>query len=453
LSVNPKHARVLGEDEAAGNRAAFRERLAAFGEGLKRLRLQGEPRLSQVKLASRLDVGISTYSSWERGLFAPQLEQLLALADLYGVSLDFLCGRGQDDRPGQTVRGVSWRLAWSRQLAGAGPGPEIWERLVAGEATGQVARALRINNASLQRQVQNLVLGEGLIITRVGRDQELERKVQEHFTDQAGEARLRDVRVGTLQQIELPFVRYVLLGHLAKEHFRQEVQEGNSVGLCGGFAVSRLVHAFRRGECPSGIRVFPVAVTPVFEKAPVSANSVASALAYRHFDYAVSASELPFVPEYVERTAGPQHLPPSRIAKRILDEAARVDFLYMGIGGRNTGALADDISDLQRSHQYLAEIDVDQIRKQEQYVGDIMYHLIDAAGEPLEGFREQNERLVCSIGLEGLRNLVDAGSLVVVIASGREKADVVRVAINSGYINVLITDDGLAEQLLSRAGP
>ena len=421
---------------------------AEFGERLRKLRHRSEPVPSQLDQAGCLKVGVAAYSSWERGQYAPQMDKLVALADLYDVSLDFLCGRGRDGGPSHAVNGVSWRLAWSRQLTQAGLGPDIWERLVAGETAGQIARTLRINTAILQRQVQNLVLDEGLIVESVARDEALAQRVQERFVDSAGETRLRDVWVGRLQQIESPFVRYVLLGYLAKEHFRQEVQEGSSVGLCGGFAVSRLVHSFRRGECPPGIRVFPVAVTPVFEKAQVSANSLVSALAYRHFDYGVSASELPFAPEFVERSAGAGLLAPSRIAKKLLDEAARVNFLFMGIGGRNTGAAADDISDLQRSYQYLAEVDLDQIRQQEQYVGDILYHLVDASGEPLEGFREQNERLVCSIGLKGLRHLVDTGSRVVVIASGREKADVVRAAINGGYINVLITDDGLAQQLL-----
>ena len=240
------------------------------------------------------------------------------------------------------------------------------------------------------------------------------------------------------------------LGHLAKEHFCQEVRPGNSVGLCGGFAVSRMVHALQRGECPGGIRVYPIAATPVLEKAPVSANSVVSALAYRHFDYGMQASELPFLFEDVNSDANGHRLsPPLRIARRILDDASKVDFVFMGIGSRETGALATDIAETQQDYQWLAGIDLAEIREQGRPVGDILYHLVDADGRPLRGFKERNEQLVTSIGLDGLRRLVENGKRVVVIAGGPEKADVTRAAITAGYANVLIIDDGLARALTS----
>ena len=112
------------------------------------------------------------------------------------------------------------------------------------------------------------------------------------------------------------------------------------------------------------------------------------------------------------------------------------------------GALATDISFMQRDYQWLARIDVEAIQKQERPVGDVMYHLVDASGEPLRDFKELNEQLVCSIGLAGLRQLVDRGKRVVVIASGGEEADVTRAAIMAGYADVLIVDDGLARALL-----
>jgi DNA-binding transcriptional regulator LsrR (DeoR family) len=328
-------------------------------------------------------------------------------------------------------------------------GAEIWERLVRGDSLDDVTRELGISGADLEQIVQDLVLSESIIVQKVQRNESLEHAVRQAFVDERGQARLRDVWVADLSSIDLAFVRYVLLGYLAKAHFRHEVRPGNSVGLCGGFAVSRMVYALQPGECPGGIRVFPIAVTPVFERATASANSVVSALGYRHFDYGVQASELPFVFEAaLEQQPSP---PPMRIAKRILDDAAQVDFVFMGIGGRETGALAKDITDFQRDYRWLARLDMDSVKLQGQPVGDIMYHLVDAEGRPLPDFEQQNRELVCSIGLECLRQFVERGKRVVIIAADEDKADVTRAAIVGGYANVLMIDDGLARGLIGRS--
>lgn len=301
----------------------------------------------------------------------------------------------------------------------------------------------------MERRVQDPILGESLIVDDVPGNPALEQALRQRFVANELGPRLRHVTVANLSHIAWPLVRYVLLGHVARVFFREEVGQGNSVGLCGGFAVSRMVHALQWGECPGGIRVFPIGVTPVFEKAQVSANSVVSALAYRHFDYGVQASELPFA---FDDAAEQPLAPPSRIARRVLDDARQVDFVFMGIGSRESGALARDISDLQRDYQWLARVDPEQIDSSGQAVGDVLYHLVDASGEPLAGFKEQNEQLVCSIGLDGLRRLVDGGKRVVAIASGAEKVDVARAAVLGGYVNALIVDDGLAEGLLAGRG-
>jgi DNA-binding transcriptional regulator LsrR (DeoR family) len=272
--------------------------------------------------------------------------------------------------------------------------------------------------------------------------------VRQRFKDADGRPLLRHVGVANLSHIGWALVRYVLLGYLAREYFREMVRPGAAVGLCGGFAVSRMVHALQRGDLKGGIRVFPIAVTPVFEQAGVSANSIVSALAYRHFDYGVQASELSFLFEELRKNPVS---PPCRIARRILDDAARVDFVFMGLGSRETGALARDLTDLQRDYQWLAGVDsdIEEMRNEGKAIGNILYHLVDDRGTPVPGFAERNAQLVCSIGLNGLRDLVESGKRVVAIASGKEKADVTRAAILGRYVNALIVDDELAWALVS----
>ncbi len=62
-----------------------------FAENLKTLRR--ERKLSQGSLASAIGVTQQCVSEWERGNMEPTLTYLWRLADLFGVSIDVLCGR------------------------------------------------------------------------------------------------------------------------------------------------------------------------------------------------------------------------------------------------------------------------------------------------------------------------------------------------------------------------
>lgn len=59
-----------------------------FGNRLYELRKQKG--LSQEELANRLDVTRQTVSKWEVGDSAPDMEKLIALGELFGISLDEL---------------------------------------------------------------------------------------------------------------------------------------------------------------------------------------------------------------------------------------------------------------------------------------------------------------------------------------------------------------------------
>ena len=47
----------------------------------------------QVDVAQYLGIAQTVYSRYERGFQTMPVEHLLKLADMYGVSLDYLCGR------------------------------------------------------------------------------------------------------------------------------------------------------------------------------------------------------------------------------------------------------------------------------------------------------------------------------------------------------------------------
>ena len=61
-----------------------------FCERLKELRL--ERGMGQVQLAKALDVGKSVISLWELGKCEPTLSRLVAMAQFFGVRIDYLAG-------------------------------------------------------------------------------------------------------------------------------------------------------------------------------------------------------------------------------------------------------------------------------------------------------------------------------------------------------------------------
>lgn len=86
-----------------------------FGERLMSLRRARG--LSQEALGDMLDVTRQTVSKWERGDSTPELEKLVELSRIFGVSLDELAGIECTERPGdaaqaqpeQSAPGAGWR--------------------------------------------------------------------------------------------------------------------------------------------------------------------------------------------------------------------------------------------------------------------------------------------------------------------------------------------------------
>ena len=74
-----------------------------FNNRLYQLRKQKG--LSQEELANRLNVSRQTVSKWEVGDSTPDMEKLIAMSDLFDVSLDMLVkGKEEDPKPPPTAK-------------------------------------------------------------------------------------------------------------------------------------------------------------------------------------------------------------------------------------------------------------------------------------------------------------------------------------------------------------
>lgn len=61
-----------------------------FGEILKELRM--ERNIGQIELSKAINVSKGIISLWENGLREPKLSNLIALANYFETSIDFLAG-------------------------------------------------------------------------------------------------------------------------------------------------------------------------------------------------------------------------------------------------------------------------------------------------------------------------------------------------------------------------
>ena len=64
-----------------------------FGEKLQSLRQRSG--MSQDALAERLQVSRQAVSRWERDETMPETDKVVALADIFGVTTDYLLGRSE----------------------------------------------------------------------------------------------------------------------------------------------------------------------------------------------------------------------------------------------------------------------------------------------------------------------------------------------------------------------
>jgi transcriptional regulator with XRE-family HTH domain len=65
-----------------------------FSERLKELRKQAQ--LTQVELASKLGIVQSSYADWERGKKKPTQDNLVKIAQILNVSVDYLVGNSEE---------------------------------------------------------------------------------------------------------------------------------------------------------------------------------------------------------------------------------------------------------------------------------------------------------------------------------------------------------------------
>lgn len=138
-------------------------------------------------------------------------------------------------------------------------------------------------------------------------------------------------------------------------------------------------------------------------------------------------------PQYVEDGETKQLFLREKNVKTVMNMAAEADAALVGIG------TVDEHSAMVRG-RLLSEKQFEELRAKGG-AGELLSHIIDKEGNLIEGDFE--ERLI-SLDLESLKRI----PVRIGIASGIRKAEAVRAALKQQYINVLITDEYIADYLL-----
>jgi len=427
-----------------------------IGTRLKELRAAkakrlGRRKIPQREVATHLHISPGAYGSWESGRTRPDIDLLPRIAEYFEVSIDDLLGHPVEVQAGWrriiTEKDLHWKLRRRAETPEEEKGIEVWRRLVRGESPEVIAAALKIQSPhEVERHIQDVVYADLISVEHLPQDADLAERVRRAFG-------LREVMVVPVAEEAPVIFRSALLGEAARSYFKAHVSEGMKVGLAGGYSVSRLVYSLKRGECQS-IEVYPLAISPVIEAIALDANSLVGALAYRHDGYDVRGYTLQYASPLDWKEAKADTGRKYAATRRILAKAKSVDIAFMGLGvlGRRRAPI-DLLGDLLETEAGLEEL------RKRGAVGDILYHLVDRHGQPVS---PEISNLICSIDLQDLREMVQVGVRVVVIASAerkvegtsaQKKAEIARTAIEAGYANVFIIDDELARALLEPEQP
>lgn len=75
-----------------------------FSERLKELRKQAH--LTQVELAGKLGIVQSSYADWERGRKKPTQDNLVKIAQILNVSVDYLVGNSDEENTNKELEDI-----------------------------------------------------------------------------------------------------------------------------------------------------------------------------------------------------------------------------------------------------------------------------------------------------------------------------------------------------------
>lgn len=391
--------------------------------------------LTQRQLALALGIKPQAYNMWEQGKALPRLDHLWRLARYYRVSLDILCGyAGNED----ATDGIAWESVRRPESQEDEQALDLFHQALAGDLADGV------DSARVGLAIRHVIYSQLVRITRAPQPhEELANRLKKCFNI-GDKKRLKDVRVIPFTAGVPDQLRALVVGVAAKEYLLEHLDGNPSIGLAPGYAVSCMVRAMQREDPVRPFSVYPLVALPVVDRPDIDANTLIGELLHKYADRGVRGLALQ-CPGF---SLGNNSLEHNHTAREVLTRATCVDMAFVGIG-----SVEGPVPYFDRAIMNILDITGISVEnlKERGIVGDLCFHLLDAAGNP------QEKRLsagLSAVSLETLQHLVSIGQRVVVVASNSLKASPIYSALRGGdsgrgYVNVLIIDAQVAERLIT----
>lgn len=303
-----------------------------------------------------------------------------------------------------------------------------------GRSQKDIARMLGVSAATVSRLLER-AFDEGLVRVEfdLPRTQELEAALIQRFG-------LRDavvVAAGGRGDVREE------LGVAAAGYFEKTVAHGMRVGVSCGFTLYHTVHALRERRLRD-LALYPLSGESTLKLVDISPNTLVGMMAAKYRPH-VTAYALPVQHlislRQIERER--RRLLRDPEVRKIYEAARSVDIALVGVGqiAEQTPGFCSLAESYGVSVKRLREFGV---------VGEINYQPVDVEGRIVDQpeLRALMHRVLSVEGgrLQELSRREDRW--VVAVAGGRSKAEAVRGALRGRFMNVLVTDEDVAQAVL-----
>ncbi|MDQ0298903.1 DNA-binding transcriptional regulator LsrR (DeoR family) [Salibacterium salarium] len=218
------------------------------------------------------------------------------------------------------------------------------------------------------------------------------------------------------------------LGKVAASYLSKQLDENKKLGLSWGTTLSALIEEYPY-ERRDNVHIVPLVGGMGRSHVNIHSNSLAFNLAQK---MNATCSYL-YAPAIVESEELKERLVNSKDVAHVLEQGKNVDIAVVGMGDPFKNSTMEQIG-------YLQPEDLHSLRKSG-VVGDISSRFFDAVGDQVD--HPLNHRVI-GLDLPDLKRIPQ----VIGIVESLYKLESIEAALKGGYLNVLITDDRTAQELV-----
>jgi deoxyribonucleoside regulator len=218
------------------------------------------------------------------------------------------------------------------------------------------------------------------------------------------------------------------LGEATNEFLLRVIKDGQTIGFSSGTTLYEVAKAINSPQMFPSVTIVPLVGGVGNERVDIHSNSIVAKVGA-----ALQANyDLLHIPVMVDTKEAKEVLMRQSSIRNTFELAEQSNIAVVGIGGSPEHSTMVK-SYLGSGHQKITE--------DTEIVGDICYNFINRFGKPV--LNAWNERVI-ALELEKLKNI----PLVIGVASGLEKVNAIKAALEGNLVHVLITDEVTANALV-----